>query len=193
MSLWCTVRRVQAVLLPALAAFTIVVMVAHDQYIRMPGLIGTSGNQVFLMQLAPLVIVSALAHSLGQAVPDVEATAQRAVRALDGALITVLIGAAALVASAVAVAAGSSEAAMAGRNTMFLTGLMLVARRCHEQAATALPVGWVLAVVLIGYRDSDRPWPWALTLHPAGFLPTFAVCLLVLAAGLTLHVRAPRP
>ncbi|MFG2606705.1 hypothetical protein ACGFT2_24605 [Streptomyces sp. NPDC048514] len=192
MNLWCTVRRVQAVLLPALTAFVVVVVVAHDQYIRLPALIGTSGNQVFLMQLAPLIVVSALAHGLGQVVPEAEGTAQRPIRVLDTALIGTLTGSAALAALTVAVSAGSPEASMAGRNTLFLTGLMLMARRIHEQAATAVPVGWVLAVTLIGYRDVGRPWPWALTLHPAGFLPTLALCLLVFAAGLTSYVRPRR-
>lgn len=82
---------------------------------------------------------------------------------------------------------------MAGRNTLFLVGLMLVARAVREQAATAVPVGWVLAVMFIGYRDFHRPWPWAVTLHPADFLPTSGFCLLVFAAGLVAHVRGRRP
>lgn len=190
MTLWLKARRLQAVLLPALAAFAVVVAVAHGQSVRLPSLLAAGGNRVFLLQMTPLIITSTLAHSLAQAVHEVEARAQRRVRALDAALVTALVAAAAVASLLIGTLAGSEEATMAGRNTMFLTGLMLLARTVHEQAASAVPAGWVLAVMFAGYRDFDRPWPWAVTLHPAGYLPTLAFCLLVLAAGLTVHLRA---
>ncbi|MDX3386013.1 hypothetical protein PV682_31825 [Streptomyces niveiscabiei] len=193
MTFWCKARRVQAALVPALAAFALLVAVAHDQYVRLPSLLTAQGNRVFLLQLVPLVVSSALAHSLAQAVTDVEATAQRRVRALDAAMITAVAATAVLASLLVRAVSGSGEASMAGRNTLFLVGLMLVARAVREQAATAVPVGWVLAVMFVGYRDFHRPWPWAVTLHPADFLPTSGFCLLVFAAGLVAHVRGRRP
>lgn len=192
MTLWLKVRRVQAVLIPALAAFAVVVAVAHDQYIQLPSLLSASGNQVFLMQLAPLIITSALVHSLSQGAPEIEATAKRNTRVLDAVLVTALVAVAALASLVAGTLAGSQEATMAGRNTLFLTGLMLLARAVHEPAASAVPVGWVFTVMFLGYRDFHRPWPWAVTLHPADFLPTFGLCLLVFSAGLTFHVRARR-
>ncbi|MFM9612634.1 hypothetical protein [Streptomyces niveiscabiei] len=193
MTFWCKARRVQAALVPALAAFVLLVTVAHDQYVRLPSLLTAQGNRVFLLQLVPLIVSSALAHSLAQAVTEVEATAQRRVRALDAAMITAVAATAVLASLLVRAVSGSGEASMAGRNTLFLVGLMLVARAVREQAATAVPVGWVLAVMFIGYRDFHRPWPWAVTLHPADFLPTSGFCLLVFAAGLVAHVRGRRP
>ncbi|MFH8471648.1 hypothetical protein [Streptomyces sp. NPDC018000] len=178
--------------MPGLAAFTLVVAVAHDQYVQLPSLLSASGNRVFLMQLVPLIITSTLGYSLAQAVAEVEATAQRKTRALDAALIAAVVAAAVLTSLAIGTLTGSQEATMAGRNAMFLTGLMLLGRTAHEQATTALPVGWVFAVMLVGYRDFHRPWPWAVTLHPADFLPTFGFCLLVFAGGLLLHVRTRR-
>ncbi|MFM9445285.1 hypothetical protein [Streptomyces acidiscabies] len=193
MTFWFKARRVQAALVPALAAFVLLVTVAHDQYVRLPSLLTAQGNRVFLLQLVPLIVTSALAHSLAQAVTEVEATAQRKVRALDAALISAVVAATVLASLLVRAVSDSAEASMAGRNTLFLVGLMLVARAVREQAATAVPVGWVLAVMFIGYRDFHRPWPWAVTLHPAGFLPTSGFCLLVFAAGLVAHVRSRRP
>ncbi|MEV5428978.1 hypothetical protein [Streptomyces sp. NPDC052701] len=140
----------------------------------------------------PLILTSTLAHSLAQAVTEIEATAQRDIRALDAALIAAVVAAAVLACLAIGALTGSQEATVAGRNTVFLTGLMLLGRTVREQAAAALPAGWVFAVMFVGYRDFHRPWPWAVTLHPAGFLPTFGFCLLVFASGLVLHARAPR-
>lgn len=45
MTLWLKVRRVQAVLLPGLAAFTLITAVAHDQYVRMPSLLSAGGDR----------------------------------------------------------------------------------------------------------------------------------------------------
>ncbi|MGC3000679.1 hypothetical protein ACPF8X_20550 [Streptomyces sp. G35A] len=192
MTLWLKVRRVQAVLGPALAAFTVMVAASHDQYVQLPSLLSAGGNRVFLLQLVPLILTSTLAHSLAQAVIEVEATAQRNIRALDAALITAVVAVAVLVCLAIGALTGSQEATMAGRNTMFLTGLMLLGRTVREQAATALPVGWVFAVMFVGYRDFHRPWPWAVTLHPADFLPTTGFCLLIFVGGVILHTRAHR-
>ncbi|MFD5452064.1 hypothetical protein [Streptomyces sp. NPDC127100] len=192
MTLWFKVRRVQAALIPALMAFVVLVVVAHDQYVQLPSLLTARGNRVFLMQLVPLVVTSALAHSLAQAVTETEAVAQREVRHMDAALIAAVMATSLAASLLTGSISGSPEASTAGRNVLFLTGLMLLARAVNEQAATAAPVGWVLAVMFIGYRDFDRPWPWAVTLHPADFLPTFGFCLLVFAAGLIAHVRFPR-
>ncbi|MFJ6659827.1 hypothetical protein ACIQNG_26250 [Streptomyces sp. NPDC091377] len=192
MTLWLKVRRAQAVLVPALVTFIVIVAVAHDQYVQLPSLLSAGGNRIFLLQLVPLVVTSALAHSLAQAVTDVEATARRNIRALDTALVVAVITAAVLACLMVGALTGSQEATMAGRNAAFLTGLMLLGRTVREQAATALPVAWVFAVMFVGYRDFDRPWPWAVTLHPGDFLPTSGFCILILAAGLALHTRAHR-
>ncbi|MFF8446498.1 hypothetical protein ACF06Q_02225 [Streptomyces leeuwenhoekii] len=192
MTLWFKVRRAHTVLVPALAAFSMMITVVHEQYVQLPSLLSAGGNRIFLLQLVPLILTSALAHSLAQAVTEIEATAQRNLRALDAALIAALAATAVLTCLAVGAVSGSQEATMAGRNTLFLIGLMLLGRAVREQAATALPVGWVFAVMFVGYRDFHRPWPWAVTLHPADFLPTSGFCLLVFVSGLVLHTRTRR-
>lgn len=192
MTLWFKVRRVPTVLIPALVAFTLVVVVAHDRYAQLPSLLAGGSSRVFLMQMTPLIITSALAYSLAQSVREIEAAARRRVRVLDAALVSVLVTAVVLVSLLTGTLADSQEATMAGRNTMFLTGLMLLARAVHEQAASAVTVGWVFAVMFVGYRDFDRPWPWAVTLHPAGYPPALGLCLLVLGTGLVVHIRTRR-
>ncbi|MFJ7423731.1 hypothetical protein ACIQXD_34775 [Streptomyces uncialis] len=167
-------------------------MVAHDRYAQMPSLLAGGSSPVFLMQMTPLIVTSALAYCLAQGVPEIEATTLRKVRVLDAALATVLVAVVVLVSLSTGIVADSQEATMTGRNTLFLTGLMLLARSLHDQAASAVPVGWVFAVMFAGYRDFHRPWPWAVTLHPANYVPTLALCLLVFGTGLAVHIRTRR-
>ncbi|CAM5736475.1 hypothetical protein STENM223S_07698 [Streptomyces tendae] len=49
----------------------------HHQYVEVAEFLTARGNRVFLMQLVPLVVTSALAYSLAQAVAEIEAVAQR--------------------------------------------------------------------------------------------------------------------
>ncbi|MEV5428977.1 hypothetical protein [Streptomyces sp. NPDC052701] len=44
MTLWLKVRRVQAVLVPALAAFTVITVMMHDQYVQLPSLLSAGGT-----------------------------------------------------------------------------------------------------------------------------------------------------
>ncbi|MFE1953257.1 hypothetical protein ACFW9D_22645 [Streptomyces sp. NPDC059524] len=137
----------------------------------------------------PLIVTSGLAFALAQILPEAETVATRPVRNLDLALTivtVVLAGTAGLVVGAIS---GSEEATATCRNLFFLTGFMLIARAVHPQAATLIPVSWVFIVIFLGYRDFNRPWPWAVTLHPAGFMPTFVLSLFVFACGLAAQAR----
>ncbi|WP_306188766.1 hypothetical protein [Streptomyces sp. MK5] len=187
MTLWIKARRTTTVILPALAVFVVVAVSGHNQYAELPSLVAVSGNRVFLMQLAPLLITSALGYSLTQRLPEIEATARRDMRLLDAALVTAVVAAGAVASVAVGVLADAEEATMAGRNLLFLTGLMLIARRIHEQAATVVPAAWVFVVMFVGHRSFQQPWIWAVTLHPAHVMPTLAFSLAVFAAGLGAH------
>ncbi|WP_282702406.1 hypothetical protein [Streptomyces sp. CC219B] len=189
MILWLKARRVHVLVAPATLAFIVVVAVGYDQYVQLPSLLGSGGNRVFLVQLAPVVITSALAQSLAHRVPEIEKTARRNTRLLDSALITTTVAVAAMAVWALGDASRSQEVLMAARNVVFLTGLMVLTRVLHEQAAVMAPVTWVFAVIFLGHRDPYRPWPWAVTLHPPGSLPTLALCLAVFGAGITAHVR----
>ncbi|MFF7778634.1 hypothetical protein ACFZCG_29975 [Streptomyces tanashiensis] len=181
---WYKGRRLTAVVLPGLLAFTLIAAVAHGESVALPGLISTGGNLLFLMHITPLIVTGALAHSLAQRLPEAEDLTVRPLPRYDVALALCTVAAALSAAMTIGAFANSSTAYEAGRNTLFLTGLMLLGGAVHPQAATVAPVAWVFVAAFVGYRDFHRPWPWAVTLHPAGYLPTFLFCLAVFLCGL---------
>ncbi|MEU3689466.1 hypothetical protein [Streptomyces narbonensis] len=181
---WWKGRRITEVVLPGLLAFTLLAAIAHGESVALPGLVTPGGSLLFLMHLTPLIVTGTLAHSLAQRLPEAEHLSVRPVPLCDMALAFFTATASASAAGIVGMVADSSTAFEAARNTLFLTGLMLLAGAVHPQAATVAPVAWVFIAAFAGYRDFRRPWPWAVTLHPAGYLPTFLFCLVVFLGGL---------
>ncbi|MFC9728897.1 hypothetical protein ACFWGM_06175 [Streptomyces roseolus] len=193
---WCKGRRVTTVVLPGLLVFTLLAVIAHGESVTLPGLLASGTNLLFLMHLTPLIVTGSLTHSLAQRLPEAEDLSMRPVPLYDTALTFCTVLASASVAWVVGALADSSTAFEAARNTLFLTGLMLLAGAVHPQAATVAPVAWVFIAAFVGYRDIRRPWPWAVTLHPAGYVPTFLLCLAVFLCGLLAlrHTRSrPTP
>ncbi|MEV0439963.1 hypothetical protein AB0I84_24295 [Streptomyces spectabilis] len=189
---WFKARLVLPVLLPGTAVFTLVVAVAHDRAIELPGMLSAGGNRVFLVQIVPLVITSVLAHSLAQRLVEAEVVATRDPRRLDAFLVVACVLTAAAASLAIGAVSASDEATMAGRNTAFLTGIMLLAQAAHPKAATVAPVGWVFVVMFLGHADYHRPWPWAVTLHPPADVPALVLCSIVFLGGLVAQARVRR-
>ena len=181
---WYKGRRITAVVLPGLLAFTLLAAVAHGESVALPGLLTSGGNLLFLMHLTPLIVTGILAHSLAQRLPEAEDLPVRPIQRYDMALALLTVAVAVSAAGTIGAVADSATAFEAARNTLFLTGLMLLAGAVHPQAATVAPVAWVFVAAFAGYRDFHRPWPWAVTLHPAGYAPTFLFCLAVFFCGL---------
>ncbi|WP_051820152.1 hypothetical protein [Streptomyces sp. NRRL S-920] len=181
---WIKARRLRPVLVPGTAACILLVALAHDQAIELPGMLSASANQVFLMQLTPLLVTSTLAHCLNQRLDEAEVLATRNLRRLDIGAVLTCVSAVAVAGVAIGAAAGSDEATTIGRNTAFLTGLMLLAEAVHPKAVTVAPAGWVFAIMFLGYSDYHRPWPWAVTLHSPPNIPALLVCLAVFLGGL---------
>lgn len=181
---WYKGRRLTAVVLPGLLAFTLLAAVAHGESVALPGLLTSGGNLLFLMHLTPLIVTGILAHSLAQQLPEAEDLSVRPIQRYDVALALCTVAVAVSAAGIIGALAGSPTAYEAARNTLFLTGLMLLAGAVHPQAATVAPVAWVFVAAFVGYRDFHRPWPWAVTLHRAGYVPTFFFCLVVFLCGL---------
>ncbi|MWA11157.1 hypothetical protein [Streptomyces sp. BA2] len=189
---WIKARRLLPVLLPGTAACILIVALAHDRAIELPGMLTAGANQVFLMQLIPLLVTSTLAHCLTQRLDEAEVVATRNLRRLDMLAVLTCVSAVAVAGVAIGAVAGSDEAATVGRNTAFLTGLMLLAEAVHPKAATVAPVGWVFAIMFLGHSDYHRPWPWAVTLHAPPSLPASIVCLIVFLGGLIAQARIRR-
>ncbi|GGY24149.1 hypothetical protein [Streptomyces omiyaensis] len=182
-----------AVVLPGLMAFALLTAVAHDQSVALPGLLGPGTSLLFLMNVVPLVITGTLTHSLAQRLPEAEDMGARSVHRYDTVLVLLTVAASTATAWSVGHLSHSAAATEAGRNTLFLVGLALLGGAVRPQLATVAPVTWVFVTAFAGYRDFRRPWPWAVTLHPAGYPPTFLLCLAVLAGGLAALTRTRRP
>ncbi|TXS52275.1 hypothetical protein [Streptomyces sp. t39] len=181
---WCKGRRVTTVVVPGLLAFVLLAALAHGDSVTLPGLLTPGDNLLFLMHLTPLIVTGVLGHSLAQRLPEAEDLSARPLPRYDIALAFLTATAAASAAALVGALGDSPTAFEAARNTLFLTGLMLTAGAVHPQAAVVAPVAWVFIAAFVGYRDVRRPWPWAVTLHPAGYLPTFLLCVAVFLCGL---------
>ncbi|KUL53714.1 MULTISPECIES: hypothetical protein [unclassified Streptomyces] len=186
---WLKARRLLPVLLPGTAACVLIVALAHDRAIDLPGVLNAGANQIFLMQLIPLLVTSTLAHCLAQRLEEAEAVATRDPRRLDTLTVLTCVSVVAVAGLAIGAAAGSDEATTVGRNTAFLTGLMLLAEAVHPKAATVAPVGWVFAIMFLGHSDYHRPWPWAVTLHAPWDPPALVACAIVFLGGLIAQAR----
>ncbi|MEV6356109.1 hypothetical protein [Streptomyces hydrogenans] len=180
------------VILPGLVAFALLTALSHDQFVALPGLLGPGTSLLFLMNIVPLIITGTLTHGLAQRLPESEETGTRAVRRYDAALVSLTVAASVATAWSIGHLSHSAAATEAGRNTLFLVGLALLGGAIRPQLASVAPVTWVFVTAFAGYRDFRRPWPWAVTLHPAGYLPTFLFCLAVFAGGLAALTRTRR-
>ncbi|MFB9605641.1 hypothetical protein ACFFTQ_21955 [Streptomyces roseofulvus] len=189
---WWKGRRITEVVLPGVLAFSLLTVLAHGESVRLPGLLTPGGGLLFLMHLTPLIVTGTLAHSLDQRLPEAEGLSVRPVPLCDMALAFFATVASASAAAAVGAVADSSTAFEAARNTLFLSGLMLLGAAVHPRAMSLVPVAWVFIAAFAGYRDLRRPWPWAVTLHPAGYLPTAFFCLVVFLGGLAALHRTRR-
>lgn len=74
---------------------------------------------------------------------------------------------------------------------LFLTGLMLLGRAWAGQTAVMIPVGWLVTVVLVGFRG-NLPYFWTVIALPADSLFAAAVSLVAFAVGLAAQTRSSR-
>ncbi|MFF9074334.1 hypothetical protein ACF1A9_18825 [Streptomyces sp. NPDC014872] len=189
MTWWFDARRVPAVLLPLCAVFGVVLALAHEWTTTLPSLASGSNTVRFLMFL-PVIVVSGLHHCLGQRLHEAEAMSPRPVRRYDVLLVMAVVVFTVLAGLAVGALSGDDAARAVGRNTAFLTGLMLLAHRFAPQAAAGVPVGWVFLTVFAGSDAYRRPRFWSVLEHPAGSVPALAEALVCCAAGLAVHLLA---
>ncbi|MFG2760690.1 hypothetical protein [Streptomyces wuyuanensis] len=188
--LWLKARRARATLLAGWGAFVVLLALLHDTRAILPSLTGTA--QVALSLFAPVVLIAALMLCLESRLPAAELSAVRRVAILDTVLIVAAMAAALLGSAAVSVLTGAPQAATAGRNTLFLTGLMLCGKAVLGQPGVMVPVAWLLAVVGGGYRSSGDPYPWTIVPEPLGAWHAAAGAVLVFALGVAVELRTVR-
>lgn len=122
-----------------------------------------SHQTVPVLTFAPLVLAATLAFSLDSRLPEAELTAIRPVSAMDAFLISSTVAAAVTIAIMAFAVTHFDEALILARNTLFLTGLTLIARSFIARGGIVVATGWVLVVILIGRRTPVEYFSWAVT------------------------------
>ncbi|MFJ2111662.1 MULTISPECIES: hypothetical protein [unclassified Streptomyces] len=190
MLIWLKTRRIP-VLAAALAAYAALTAAAGDTLVNLPSLGSDAARPLVLF--APLLACTGLALSLSSRLPAAEASGSRPIARFDQALVLATVLATVAVSYAVSVLLNAESANMAGRNTAFLAGLMLCARRIagHQVAAIA-PVAWVITMMLIGNSGSNgQPYPWTVILMPPDHIPAALAAIAMLTLGTASSPAAP--
>ncbi|WP_399088938.1 hypothetical protein ACGH2B_15100 [Streptomyces sp. BBFR2] len=163
---WLKARRALIVLPVALAVYLLYVLASRDTFVALPSLVG--GSNVVLSSFAPVPVVAGLAVVLSARLPAAEVSGTRRVARWDTALVTAVVLTAVVLGLLLVPLTGATQAAAAGRNTAFLTGLFLCARTVTGPRGVLVPVAWLMAVVLLGFRASGDPYPWTVVPEPPG-------------------------
>ncbi|MGP4001164.1 hypothetical protein [Streptomyces sp. 8N706] len=111
---------------------------------------------------------------------------------LDATLVTATMGAAVATSVAAGLVLDAPQAGTAGRNTLFLTGLMLCGRAVVGQQAVMIPVAWLILVVFLGFRPSGDPYAWTIVPEPVGALHAAAGAVLMLLTGTLVQLYTSR-
>ncbi|MFJ4922268.1 hypothetical protein [Streptomyces sp. NPDC088725] len=188
---WFKARRAHPVLTAAFGAFVLLLMVFQDNSVVLPSLTG-GATQVVLTLFIPIPLVAALAMCLDSRLFSAESTGVRAVTYLDGGLVVGVAGSAVLTSALIGAILGDPAIMAAGRNVVFLTGLMLIARVLLGQPGTLLPMAWVLVVCLCGFRPGNDAYPWTIIPEPLGAPHAAAAAALMFGAGLAVQIRIAR-
>ncbi|MFJ4922011.1 hypothetical protein [Streptomyces sp. NPDC088725] len=190
MRLWLKTRRI-SVLAATLVAYAALTATAGDTLVDLPSLGSDSARPLVLF--APLLACAGLALTLDSRLPAAESSGSRPVARLDQALVLTTVLTTVAVAYAVTVLLDTQSANIAGRNTAFLVGLMLCARRiAGHQVAAVVPVAWVITMMLIGNTGGNgQAHPWTVILMPPDHTLAALAATAMLALGTVSAPAAP--
>ncbi|MGW3950548.1 hypothetical protein ACWEKM_06205 [Streptomyces sp. NPDC004752] len=189
MTWWFKARRGHLLLPLAVLVFGAGLYAVQSNTVLLPSLTGSP--RIALSLFIPVPLLAFLMAALESRLPAAEVSGVRSMTRLDNALVAVVVAAAVLCAVLIAAVQGSAQATTAGRNAVFLTGLMLLGRAWAGQTAVMVPVGWLVTVVLIGFRG-NLPYLWTVIALPADSLFAAATSLAAFAVGLAAQIRSSR-
>ncbi|MGW3626436.1 hypothetical protein [Streptomyces sp. NPDC000880] len=189
MTWWFKARRGHTLLPLALLVFVAGLYAVQGTTVLLPSLTGSP--RVALSLFVPVPLLALLMAVLESRLPAAEASGVRSVTRLDNALVTTVMAAAVLSSVLIALTQGTAAATTVGRNAVFLTGLMLLGRAWAGQAAVMIPVGWLVTVVVVGFRG-NLPYSWTVIALPADSPFAAAASLVVFAIGLAAQIRSSR-
>ncbi|MET9145595.1 hypothetical protein [Streptomyces sp. NPDC004042] len=186
---WFKTRRGHTLLPVALAVFAMALYAVQDTTVLLPSITGSP--RIALSLFVPVPLLALLMAMLESRVPAAESSGARSVTLLDSALVTVVMAASAVCSLAVCALHGTAAATAGSRNALFLTGVMLLGRAWAGQSAVMLPVGWLVTVVVIGFRG-NVPRTWTVVALPATSAFAATASLTVFAIGLAAQFRSSR-
>ncbi|MER5359188.1 hypothetical protein [Streptomyces sp. NPDC002785] len=182
---WLKTRRAFTMVTAAIVVSMGLTVLIGGEYVFLPSFFSNSHRAVLTVFL-PVPVVAVLSLSLESRLAPFETAAVRLVPARDVILIVAALSACLGLAGVLWSAAGVSVA----RNAAFLTGLMLLARPWARQAAVMIPIMWIALVVFFSHRPYPDPDPWTVLPEPATAAHAAIAALVVLAAGVTVFLRA---
>ncbi|MFG3123253.1 hypothetical protein ACGFYO_14725 [Streptomyces sp. NPDC048201] len=186
---WFKARRGHALLPLAMVLFAGGLYAVQDTSVLLPAL--TGAPRVALSLFVPVPLLACLMAVLESRLPAAEVSGVRSVTRLDNLLVVSVAALALLCGVLIATLNGTSTAVTCGRNAVFLTGLMLLGRAWAGHTAVMIPVGWLVTVVVVGFRG-NVPHLWTVIALPAANLFAAAASLIVFAAGLAAQIRSSR-
>ncbi|MER7191755.1 hypothetical protein [Streptomyces flaveolus] len=186
---WFKARRGQQLLPLALVVFAAALYAVQSTTVLLPSI--TGAPRVALSMFVPVPLLAFLMAVLESRLPAAEVSGVRSTTRLDNALVVAVVASAVLCSVLVAAVQGSAAATTGGRNAVFLTGLMLLGRAWTGQSAVMIPVGWLVTVVVVGFRG-NVPHLWTVIALPADNLFAAAASLVVFAVGLAAQIRSSR-
>ncbi|GGR86812.1 hypothetical protein GCM10010252_26870 [Streptomyces aureoverticillatus] len=185
---WVKARRAHTLLPAALTFLTALVLLVHDTVTQLPSFLTGGDNPVMAMLLVPVPLCAALLMSLESRLHSAEASSARRVRPRDAGLTLAAVGAATAVGLGAGAVLDSDTAVALGRNTAFLTGLMLCVRAVAGTPAVMTPLAWFAAIVFFGFDRTGHPTFWTVLPRANDDPVATTAAALTLAAGLAVQL-----
>ncbi|MEV7865734.1 hypothetical protein AB0P17_06440 [Streptomyces sp. NPDC088124] len=190
MTLWLKARRAHTVLPFSLLLFTVFAVLVRDVVVVLPSIAGS--HQVVLSLFVPIPLVAGMALCLESRVAAAEASAVRTVARLDAGLVLATMAAAVSISLLIRQVTQAPQVDITGRNTVFLTGLMLCGRIISRQRAVLIPTVWPIVVVLVGFRPTGDAYPWTIIPEPAGAPHATIAAALFMCTGILAQLYTSR-
>jgi hypothetical protein len=140
----------------------------HDTSAILPSLTLTSGAPTRLVEFVPIVATTTVGLCLDSRLENAEVSGIRPVRLFDCLLVAFVVAVVCIIGLGIGLMLGSKLAMEMGRDTAFLVGLMLSARTWIGPSASMVPLGWIAAVALAGFRRPNDPYFWTVIAEPLG-------------------------
>ncbi|MBU7596401.1 hypothetical protein JGS22_001780 [Streptomyces sp. P38-E01] len=188
---WSTARQLHTVLAGGVAAFLLLLLLFQESTAQLPSFFASSASVVLILA-APVPLCAALMLCLESRLPSAEDTGVRPIRLLDTGVVLAALASALFLSLTVGMLLDSSPVLEAGRNSVFLVGLMLCVRPLAGSRAVMVPVCWIVVVALMGYDRFGHAHPWTVLPRPLTDVYALAITTFTLVAGLALQTYAAR-